>query len=75
MICSKCFGILVEVEGEGRALSPTSPESHVIGKPKPYRGSTRMNADQEWGWKAERAAPQSETETSGVHLKVYANLG
>ena len=25
----------------------------VIGKPKFTRGSTRMNADQEWGWNPE----------------------
>ena len=50
-MCAKCFGILVEVEGV--ADRRHRPESHVVRKPNPYRRSTRMNADQEWGWKAQ----------------------
>jgi len=56
MMCGKCFGILIEGEGEGGAQG--APIAVIAShrrdrKTKTYRG---LSADQEWGWKAESYA-------------------
>jgi hypothetical protein len=55
MMRGKCFGILIEGIGGGAQGAPIADIAGIARdrKTKAYRGSTQMNADQEWGWKAE----------------------
>ncbi|HZE24802.1 MAG TPA: hypothetical protein VE054_12450 [Blattabacteriaceae bacterium] len=50
--------MLIEGIGGGAQSAPIADIADIAGiardrKTKAYRGSTQMNADQEWGWKAE----------------------